>query len=189
MILHSVAGPAKAGDYVSITVLGAAQVKAQAGKAIQPGQRVTVGAERRSARPADAHGRGDGGQRRRSHDRRRPARAKGRPGLGTCEPTMRGNAMKLLRILPAPLLVVVFATVALAQSGGGYDFTWSAVAGGGGTSGGGNYKVQGAIGQHDVGGPQPQGNKFQVEAGFGAPPLEPPSPPAQSKIYLPLVRK
>ena len=44
MILHSVAGPAKAGDYVSITVLGAAQVKTQAGKAIQPGQRVTVGA-------------------------------------------------------------------------------------------------------------------------------------------------
>ena len=29
---------------MSITVLGAAQVKAQAGKAIQPGQRVTVGA-------------------------------------------------------------------------------------------------------------------------------------------------
>lgn len=44
MVLHSVAGPAKAGDYVSITVLGAAQVKVQAGKAIQPGQRVTVGA-------------------------------------------------------------------------------------------------------------------------------------------------
>ena len=44
MILHSVAGPAKAGDYVAITVLGAAQVKVQAGKAIQPGQRLTVGA-------------------------------------------------------------------------------------------------------------------------------------------------
>ena len=44
MILHSVAGPAKAGDYVAIRVLGVAQVKVQAGKAIQPGQRLTVGA-------------------------------------------------------------------------------------------------------------------------------------------------
>lgn len=44
LIPHSVAGPAKAGDYVALTVLGAAQVKALAGTAIQPGQRVTVGA-------------------------------------------------------------------------------------------------------------------------------------------------
>jgi hypothetical protein len=44
LIPHSVAGPAKAGDYVSLTVLGAVQVKAQAGSAIQPGQRVTAGA-------------------------------------------------------------------------------------------------------------------------------------------------
>jgi hypothetical protein len=44
LIPHSVAGPAKAGDYVALTVLGAVQVKAQAGNAIQPGQRVTVGA-------------------------------------------------------------------------------------------------------------------------------------------------
>ena len=44
LIPRSVAGPAKAGDYVALTVLGAVQVKAQAGSAIQPGQRVTVGA-------------------------------------------------------------------------------------------------------------------------------------------------
>lgn len=42
MILQSVAGPAKPGDYVAITVIGPAQVKAQAGTAIRPGQRVTV---------------------------------------------------------------------------------------------------------------------------------------------------
>lgn len=45
LIPHSVPGPAKAGDYVALTVLGAVQVKAQAGSAIQPGQRVTVGAD------------------------------------------------------------------------------------------------------------------------------------------------
>jgi hypothetical protein len=43
--LRSVDGPAQPGDYVAITVLGAAQVKVQAGESLQPGQRVTVGAD------------------------------------------------------------------------------------------------------------------------------------------------
>ncbi len=42
--LRSVAGPAQPGDYVAITVLGAAQVKVQDGETLVPGQRVTVGA-------------------------------------------------------------------------------------------------------------------------------------------------
>ncbi|MFQ5859668.1 MAG: hypothetical protein ACE5LU_29070, partial [Anaerolineae bacterium] len=41
--LHSVPGPAKAGDYVALTVLGVAHVKADAGGgAIVPGQRLTA---------------------------------------------------------------------------------------------------------------------------------------------------
>jgi hypothetical protein len=40
--LHSVAGPARPGDYVAITVLGVAQVKVQDGAAIRPGQRLTA---------------------------------------------------------------------------------------------------------------------------------------------------
>ena len=43
--LRSVDGPAQPGDYVAITVLGAAQVKVQAGESLQTGQRVTVGAD------------------------------------------------------------------------------------------------------------------------------------------------
>jgi hypothetical protein len=43
LIPHSVAGPAKTGDYVVLTVLGAVQVRALDGSAILPGQRVTVG--------------------------------------------------------------------------------------------------------------------------------------------------
>jgi hypothetical protein len=42
--LRSVDGPARPGDYVAITVLGAAQAKVQPGETLQPGQRVTVGA-------------------------------------------------------------------------------------------------------------------------------------------------
>jgi hypothetical protein len=43
LILHSVAGPAKAGDYVAITVLGVARAKIAPDTETQPGQRLTVG--------------------------------------------------------------------------------------------------------------------------------------------------
>jgi hypothetical protein len=46
--LRSAEGPAQPGDYVAITVLGVAQVKVQAGEAIQPGQRLTVAANGRT---------------------------------------------------------------------------------------------------------------------------------------------
>ena len=86
---------------------------------------------------------------------------------------MKGSAMKRLRILLAPLLVCVIAAVALAQSGGGYDLSWNTIAGGGGKSSGGNYAVDGVVGQHAVGGPAPQGNKFTVIPGGDGPPLAP----------------
>jgi hypothetical protein len=41
-VMHSTDGPAQAGDYVAITVLGVAQVKLQDGEVIQPGQRITT---------------------------------------------------------------------------------------------------------------------------------------------------
>jgi hypothetical protein len=41
-VMRSLEGAAVPGDYVAITVLGAAQVKVQDGEAIQPGQRLTV---------------------------------------------------------------------------------------------------------------------------------------------------
>lgn len=81
--------------------------------------------------------------------------------------------MKRLRILLAPFLVCVIAAVALAQSGGGYDLSWNTIAGGGGTSNGGNYALDGVIGQHAVGGPPPQGSKFGVIPGGDGPPLAP----------------
>ena len=43
--LHSIDGAAQPGDYVAIAVLGAAQVKLQAGETLVPGQRVTAGAD------------------------------------------------------------------------------------------------------------------------------------------------
>jgi archaellum component FlaG (FlaF/FlaG flagellin family) len=43
MVLHGVDGPARPGDYVAITVMGATQVRLQPGAVVQPGERVTVG--------------------------------------------------------------------------------------------------------------------------------------------------
>ncbi len=42
--LRSADGPAQPGDYVALTIYGAAQVKVENGEALVPGQRVTVGA-------------------------------------------------------------------------------------------------------------------------------------------------
>jgi hypothetical protein len=95
--------------------------------------------------------------------------------------------MKRLRVLLVPLFMVVLTTVALAQSGGGLDLTWSAVAGGGGTSASGSFTLQGAIGQHDVAGPSLRGGKFDVRSGFWAPP-ETPAATAQ-ETYLPLIMR
>ena len=52
-----------------------------------------------------------------------------------------------------------------AQSGGGYDLSWSTIAGGGGTSTGGVYSVSGTIGQPDAGGPMTGGN-YSLTGGF-----------------------
>jgi len=50
---------------------------------------------------------------------------------------------------------VGLAVSAFAQS---YSVDWSKIAGGGGTSTGGQYAVNGTIGQHDAGGPMTGGN-------------------------------
>jgi hypothetical protein len=52
-----------------------------------------------------------------------------------------------------------------AQTGGGYDLSWSTIAGGGGTSTGGVYSVSGTIGQPDAGGPMTGGN-YSLTGGF-----------------------
>ena len=88
-------------------------------------------------------------------------------------------------ILRFPLLVVLLsllASVALAQSGGGYDLTWNTVDGGGYTfSEGGGYSLGGTVGQPDAG--VLSGGGYTLAGGFwggGA---------ARYGIYLPLVVK
>lgn len=86
----------------------------------------------------------------------------------------------------APLavcLLLLAASVVLAQSGGGYDLTWSTVDGGGYTfSTGEGYSLGGTAGQPDAG--VMQGGGYTLAGGFwGGGAAAPPG----YRIYLPIV--
>ncbi len=65
------------------------------------------------------------------------------------------------------VLLTLFGLLALAFSATSqtYSVNWAKVAGGGGTSTGGVYTVNGTIGQHDSGGPM-VGGSYSVTGGF-----------------------
>jgi hypothetical protein len=83
----------------------------------------------------------------------------------------------ILGLLAAGLLLV---PIVAAQTGGGYDLTWSSIDGGGGTSAGSGYSLTGAIGQPDAG-LQMSGGGYSLNGGFwvGAAP--------NYRVFLPLV--
>jgi hypothetical protein len=96
---------------------------------------------------------------------------------------MRRDTIVLMFIALAALFVPLSVSnaIALAQSGGGYDLTWSTIDGGGGTSAGGGYTLTGAIGQPDAG--VMSGGGYTLTGGFwvGAAPIY--------RTFLPLVVK
>lgn len=78
------------------------------------------------------------------------------------------------------VLLVLLPAVALAQSGGGYDLSWSTIDGGGYTfSAGGDYTLGGTIGQPDAG--VLSGGSYTLAGGFWG------GAAVEYKIYLPLV--
>jgi hypothetical protein len=84
------------------------------------------------------------------------------------------------RLLLLVALLSLLASVALAQSGGGYDLTWSTVDGGGYTwSEGGGYSLGDTIGQPDAG--VLSGGGYTLAGGFWGGAV------ARYSIYLPLV--
>ena len=89
--------------------------------------------------------------------------------------------MRRAAIFLALAAFLLLASVALAQSGGGYDLSWNTVDGGGYTfSAGGDYTLGSTIGQPDAG--ELSGGGYVLGGGFwrgGA--------VAQYRIYLPLV--
>ena len=83
--------------------------------------------------------------------------------------------------LTAALLVV---SIAVAQSGSGYDLSWSAIAGGGGSSRGGGHSLDGILGQFDTG--MLSGGGYTLSGGFWTE-LTPLT--SSFSVYLPLILK
>jgi hypothetical protein len=77
--------------------------------------------------------------------------------------------------------LLLLTTIALAQSGGGFDLSWSTVDGGGYTfSQGGGYTLGGTVGQPDAG--VLSDGSYTLTGGFW-----PNSGATQHNIYLPVV--
>jgi len=90
--------------------------------------------------------------------------------------------MRQTTLFLALTALLLLASVALAQSGGGYDLTWNTVDGGGYTfSEGGGYSLGGTVGQPDAG--VLSGGGYTLAGGFWA------GGAARYSIYLPLVVK
>jgi len=84
--------------------------------------------------------------------------------------------------LSALFVLGLAASLAAAQSGGGYDLTWSSVDGGGTTVGtGGGYTLGGTAGQPDAG--LLSGGAYTLDGGFWAGGV----PAGGHWVYLPLV--
>jgi hypothetical protein len=89
--------------------------------------------------------------------------------------------MKRLIILLV-VMWLLFATISLAtaQTGGGYDLTWSTIDNGGGASAGGGYTLNGTIGQPDAG-TALAGGGYTLVGGFWGGARTP------YRVYLPLI--
>jgi hypothetical protein len=102
---------------------------------------------------------------------------------------MRQQTSYLRRLLAPALLAAALlgASVALAQTGGGYDLTWSTIDAGGGSSVGGGYQLSGTIGQPDAGATL-SGGVYSLSGGFwGSAPAS--SGSQGSELYLPQLRR
>ncbi len=80
--------------------------------------------------------------------------------------------------------VLAFGSVAQAQTGGGYDLTWSTIDGGSGSSSGGTYTLYGTIGQADAG--SLSGGGYTLSGGFW---IDTVTAALEHPVYLPLVLK
>ena len=74
------------------------------------------------------------------------------------------NTKKWLSLALALMAGLLVVSVALAQSGGGYDLAWWTADGGGGAVSGGGYALNGTIGQPDAG--ALNGGGYSLAGGF-----------------------
>lgn len=92
---------------------------------------------------------------------------------------MRRRTQRWLALVLALLVLVSTAGSTQAQSGGGYDLSWSTVNGGGGESAGGGFRLAGTVGQPDAAVISDGG--YRIQGGFWG------GVAVTYRIYLPLV--
>ena len=97
---------------------------------------------------------------------------------------MKQQTTHLYRRLTLALLVaaILGASAALAQTGGGYDLTWSTIDGGGGSSAGSGYQLAGTFGQPDAGATL-SGGAYSLSGGFWG------GASLGGKVYLSVLRR
>lgn len=97
---------------------------------------------------------------------------------------MKAHLKQKLRIILVLVLLLLITLPVLAQSGGGYDLSWSTADGGGGSSSGSTFSLTGTAGQPDAG--VMSGGDFTLAGGFwggGAVTI------TQLQLFLPLIKK
>lgn len=83
------------------------------------------------------------------------------------------------------LMAILATTLAIAQSGGAFDLTWSTIDGGGGSSSGGSYALSGTAGQPDAG--VMKGGAYTLGGGFWKGAGQTYDYKVFDKVYLPVI--
>jgi hypothetical protein len=94
---------------------------------------------------------------------------------------MKKSQRRFWLMLSVLALLALTVSVAAAQTGGGYDLTWSTIDGGGGTSSGDTYTLDGTSGQFDAN--VMSGGGYTLAGGFWTSLTA----VAEFKVYLPLI--
>jgi hypothetical protein len=89
--------------------------------------------------------------------------------------------MKRAILVAGVAAALLLVPIVSAQTGGGFDLTWSTIDGGGGESTGGGFSLRGTIGQADAG--ALSGGGYTLSGGFW------PGAAAEYRAYLPLALK
>jgi hypothetical protein len=89
--------------------------------------------------------------------------------------------MKRLSLFISIAVALLIVSIAVAQTGAGYDLTWNTIDSGGGSSSGGSYTLDGTLGQPEAG--ALSGSGYTLNGGF----WYGPSATAHFEIYLPVV--
>ena len=87
--------------------------------------------------------------------------------------------MKRAALFIPIVLAVLIVSIALAQTGSGYDLSWNTIDGGSESSSGGSYSLSGTIGQPDAG--TMSGGGYTLNGGFW------PGAAVPFKVFLPLI--